>query len=106
MKRFFIIAAICISISAYAQPTITKDQADYCVDLKDGILVLTEHELTVEGDVLLNDSSIISKNGVISRKNGEKISLRSGQCVDQDGNIHMIVDPKLNNKDTEKKKKE
>jgi hypothetical protein len=107
MKTIVKIVAFCLTVSAYAQqPTPTKETAEYCADLKDGVVVLTEQELPVEGDILLLDSSVVSKNGTLIRKNGMKQSLQSGECVNQDGNIHMgPMTPKQEGEEKKKKKK-
>lgn len=90
MKKIIFGTALLFACAANAQqPVMTKEQAEYCADLRDGMVVLTEQEQEVEEDILLRDSSVISRGGTLTRKNGAKLTLQRGECVDQDGNIYL-----------------
>ena len=59
----------------------------YCAMLKDGKMVLMKENVPVVADIELKDGSSISKDGSIRRKDGTKISLGNGECVDVNGTV-------------------
>ena len=59
----------------------------YCAMLKDGKMVLLKDNAPVAADIELKDGSLVSQDGSIRRKDGTRISLSNGECVDVNGNV-------------------
>lgn len=62
-------------------------KVQYCAMLLDGKMVLMKDNAPVAAEIMLKDGSSISKDGSIRRKDGTKISLSNGDCVDTEGNV-------------------
>lgn len=107
MKMKAIVLMICglVSVGAFAQNP-AQNGSRYCATLKDGIVVVTHSDEVITEDAWLKDSSRVTKTGVIIKKDGNKIMLREGQCVDADGNV--LVSREMRNSEdkiADKKKK-
>ena len=94
MKISILIGCVLFAFSTTAQ--VPQEQGadrtnfgkvQYCAMLKDGKMVLMKDNAPVAAEILLKDGSSVSKDGSIRRKDGTKISLSNGDCVDSEGNV-------------------
>jgi hypothetical protein len=81
-------------VSAFAQNPVQNDETRYCAKLKDGVMVIMQNDLVISNDVTLRDSSKITKDGVLVKKNGNKVTLKEDECIDADGNILVLKESK------------
>ena len=58
-----------------------QNQSLYCVELKDGIPVLTSGGRPVLVEVTLENGTKIKTNGTVIRNDGTQFVLREGECV-------------------------
>ncbi len=95
MKKILILFALAmLALSGIAQksaremPTAFNTNEDkYCVTVKDSQSIITLNNKPVTIDIPLADGSILSPNGVLLKKNGTKVTLRNGECIDPKGKI-------------------
>jgi preprotein translocase subunit YajC len=72
-----------ISIIALSFPLkqSVQNSEKYCANLKDGVMVLTKDGIVVTSEVTINDSTTITPDCVIIKKDGTKTSLKDGECI-------------------------
>ena len=94
-KVFVIILATMFSLGVISQDRKIKKDDDskmksgrYCAELRDtnNIVILYNGILILE-DVNLANGSTIKTNGIVVKKDGSKIELKNGECVDSLGNL-------------------
>jgi hypothetical protein len=80
--------AFCLmAIRVFPQSPVQNDDSRYCAKLKDGIMVVTLNDQVITSDIVLRDSSRITKDAVLIKKNGKRMVLKEEECIDIDGNI-------------------
>jgi hypothetical protein len=67
-------------------------------------MVVTQNEQVITNDVMLKDSSKITKDAVLVKKNGGKVILNENDCIDIDGNILAARFEKKTPQEDKKKK--
>jgi len=65
----------------------TEDSSLYCVMLMDGKTMLMTEGKQVYTDIKLDNGIIIMTDGTVQKIDKTIISLKNGDCIDQDGNI-------------------
>ncbi|MFN8285929.1 MAG: DUF6799 domain-containing protein [Chitinophagales bacterium] len=90
MKKASIIAVLLMLITGLMaqkgnKPGRNTNSDIYCVMEKDSQSLITLNDKPVTIDVPLADGSILSPNGVLLKKDGTKVTLKRGDCVDQNG---------------------
>lgn len=80
-----------------------------CVMMKNGKMLMMKDGKTIDmnGDVTLNDGSVVSTNGTVKMKDGTTKMLKNGDSVDMNGNWERMdkMDRKPNeNKNVDPKK--
>ena len=60
---------------------------NYCAKLKDGVIVVMYQDNPITSDVLLDNGSVVKPDGTIVTKDGNKINLKDGECIDKSGAI-------------------
>ena len=78
--------------------------ATYCAILKDGKMMLMAEGKQVNNDVKLADGTIVKIDGTVEKSDKTKITLKNGDCIDQDGNV-IPSDKKRTEKDQLKEEK-
>jgi hypothetical protein len=89
---FFIVAAGILSLNAI-EDLPNKIANKYCAEMKDGVLTVTNDGAAITSDITLANGAVIKTDGTVNMKDGSKIVLHEGDCVDADG-IIMKGDPK------------
>jgi hypothetical protein len=89
---FFIIAAGILSLNAINDLP-NKFAVNYCAELKDGVLQIVHDGVAISSDVTLSNGTIIKADGTVISKDGSKVVLSEGDCVDKDGML-MKDNPK------------
>jgi hypothetical protein len=100
MKK--IIALITSSVFAWnvhlAQDIKYEDQTKdvnkimmYCATLIDGKMILMDqNQKPVLSEVILKNGIKISTDAIVTQKDGSKIALKNGECVNANGNIEKV----------------
>lgn len=69
-----------------AQAEVSKAKAGtYCVEVRDGVRVVTHDGEIMTMEVALSDSTRITPNGTLIRTDGARAVLKEGECVGSDG---------------------
>jgi len=80
--------ALILSLNIIAQNSDTKSYgSSYCAKMKDGIIVVIYQGNPITSDILLDNGAIIKPDGAIITKDGNRITLKDGECINQDGTI-------------------
>jgi hypothetical protein len=84
MKSLLLIFSICLTLSSpfWGNPG-RSDK--YCAAMRDGVMVLMKDGMVVTSDVTLKDSTKVTTNCIVIRKDGSKINLKDGECITGDG---------------------
>ena len=85
------IAAHFITKESMAQDPVVADR--YCAELQDGKMVLMQDNKPVMAEVALNDGSKVTTACIVIRKDGTIVALKTGDCIDKDGNINNMTAP-------------
>ena len=100
----FILPVIQISTLSYQSVARTlvesEKDAKYCAMLKDGKLMLLRENESITADITLKDGSILTTDGAILRKDGTRVLLQNGECVDEQGKV-LAKDKKDKKQDKE-----
>ena len=65
-----------------------KIQSDlYFAKLKDGKIVMVYQGVIMTADVVLDNGTQIKTDGSVVKKDGTKLSLKEGECVDKEGRM-------------------
>jgi hypothetical protein len=59
----------------------------YCASTKDGNIIVMNGKSELVVDITLENGTKITTDGYIVTKDGSKTALKSGDCVDKNGNI-------------------
>ena len=92
MKRIVIsIAACAYVLIAFAPKFEDRDNKawkdKYCASLKNGEIIVMNGKSELFVDVTLENGTKITMDGYVIKPDGTKTALKSGECVDKDGNI-------------------
>ncbi|HXD93931.1 MAG TPA: DUF6799 domain-containing protein [Bacteroidia bacterium] len=80
--------ALVLSLNIIAQNNNTKSNGSgYCAKMKDGIILVIFHDNPITSDMLLDNGTIIKPDGAIITKDGNRITLKDGECINQDGTM-------------------
>ena len=90
---FFIIAAGILSLNAIDDLPNKFEQNNYCAEMRDGILTIVHDGSAINSDITLSNGTTVKVDGSVILKDGSKITLSEGDCVDTDG-ILMKDTPK------------
>src|ERR1043166_7595829 len=60
----------------------------YCAKMKDGKLVVMHEGAAITADVTLANGTIIHPDGSVMKKDGSKMMLKEGECLDKGGIVH------------------
>ena len=66
-----------------------NEDKKYCAVLQSGKTVLTLNGKTITWEVKLANGTRVSATGQLTKKDGRKVNLIAGECVDKDGNLLM-----------------
>lgn len=66
----------------------TTRQVYYCMNMKDGRVVLEQNGQVPKKTVKLDNGATVTKNGMVTRKNGTQMQLQNGDCIARNGTIH------------------
>ena len=87
-KATLLILALIIELSVSAQHNDKLYQSRYyCAKLRDGVIVVMYQDNPITSDVILDNGSTIKPDGTIITKDGNKLILKDGECIDQSGSI-------------------
>ncbi|MFL5764988.1 MAG: DUF6799 domain-containing protein [Bacteroidia bacterium] len=89
---------------AFSQDPVMPER--YCAELKDGKMTMILDSKPVTAEVALNDGSKLTPGGLLIKKDGTVVALKTGDCVDKEGNINNTVSPQApirKKRDTDKK---
>ncbi|MES2592447.1 MAG: DUF6799 domain-containing protein [Bacteroidota bacterium] len=88
MKKITFLAAACaLSFSTFAGNGSNEHGEKYCAKLKNGKLLVMHEGTEVTSDITLNNGTKISKDGTVWKKDGAKMVLKEGECVDIEGEV-------------------
>lgn len=74
---------------------IPEDHPDkYCAKMKDGKKVVMYQGSVLTMETALNDGSRIQPDGTIIKNNGNRTTLKTGECVNKDGIVMQEKDMK------------
>ena len=59
----------------------------YCASTKDGNIIVMNGKTELVVDMTLENGTKITTDGYVIKKDGTKTALKSGECVDKNGNI-------------------
>jgi hypothetical protein len=76
-----------LSLNIIAQNNDKSYGTSYCAKMKDGIIVVIYEGNPITSDILLDNGAIIKPDGAIITKDGNRIKLKDGECINQDGTI-------------------
>jgi hypothetical protein len=107
MKKLIGLIIVCIlTLNAIAQDNesmkMQKPQetsAKYCAMLKDGKIKMMQDTRDLVADVTLSNGVKIKTDGTVIKSDGTQITLKNGECVDNNGTV-------MNPKSEDKMKKE
>ncbi|MGZ3864509.1 MAG: DUF6799 domain-containing protein [Bacteroidia bacterium] len=96
--RIYVFILITGILSSYIPPDDGNKRLNkkYCARLKGGETRMTYEGKEITSDVYLDDGTKIKTDGTIIRKNGSKVFLKEGECIDKEGNLlslKMIPSP-------------
>ena len=96
-KSILLIAAslFVVNIMAHGDDKLNQGQ-NYCAKLKDGVIVVLYQDNPITTDVMLDNGSAIKPDGTIITKDGNKLTLKDGQCVDKSGAIPVKENKQIN----------
>ena len=66
----------------------------YCAKMKDGKLTVMQNKAELTIDVTLSNGTVVKTDGEVIRKDGTKLVLKDGECVDNLGNLVKAKDEK------------
>jgi hypothetical protein len=93
MKKI-ILLLFCFSIQfVSAQKSITKEKdpaISYCATLVNGKMVIMQDKKIMENTVVLKNGLKISTDGILIKRNGSKVLLTNGECVNQNGIVEKV----------------
>ena len=87
MKTFFVTAVSLLSLGAVAGNDTRTDDDKYCAEMKDNRLVVVHEGNVITRDVTMSDGTQLLIDGTIVSKDGSRVMLRTGQCMDSNGRI-------------------
>lgn len=92
MKKMILAAAVMmISMGAFAG----DDHGDkYCGKLKDGKVVVMYEGHVLTSDAVLADGTIVKPDASVVMKDGSKMMLNDGECINKDGSTTIKTQPK------------
>ena len=67
----------------------------YCAHLMDGKVMIMQDKKDVASDVTLTNGTTIQMDGTVTKKDGTKMYLKNGDCVDNNG---KLIDPRDSDK--------
>jgi hypothetical protein len=65
----------------------------YCVELKDGKMIMVEDNKPLTSEVTLNDGSKLTPAAMVIKKDGTVLALKTGDCIDKEGNVNNAAAP-------------
>jgi|ERR1051326_4042886 hypothetical protein len=68
--------------------------AKYCASFNNGQASVTKDNNPLQADVKLKNGSTLTKDGKIIKKDGTTTTLKSGECIDENGNMPSKVTSK------------
>ncbi|HKC67037.1 MAG TPA: DUF6799 domain-containing protein [Bacteroidia bacterium] len=87
-KIISLIITLILALNITAQHDDNMYQArSYCAKLKDGVIIVMYQDNPITSDVILDNGSVIKPDGTILTKDGNKLTLKDGECIDQSGAI-------------------
>src|SRR4051812_22517994 len=94
MKKLMLIVGILFSLNVFGQtakPTTSSNEKaskhTYCATVKDGKVVVKNEDKAITADAVLDNGIRITSDGYIVKKDGNRTALKSGQCVNESGDI-------------------
>jgi hypothetical protein len=88
MKLFSLITLTFLSLNITAGDGDPKtSQEKYCAKVKDGKLTVMHEGNPITGTVTLTNGMQIMTDGTILNRDGTKLMLKEGECVDKDGKL-------------------
>jgi hypothetical protein len=91
-KSLFLAAFSLLAFAAGAQTKDNKPPYDnYCMQMNGGKLVVMYQGKLLTHDVALDNGSRLKPDGTINKKNGDKVLLKEGECVDPEGKIYSAA---------------
>lgn len=112
MKTIVFAMTICLIsttiISAKAISTLDEHGDKYCAKMKNGKLTMMHEGKELTADVTLDNGTRIKTDGTVVKKDGTKMTLKKGECVDREGKMAGMYkdgDHKDHDKDYHKDKK-
>jgi hypothetical protein len=64
----------------------------YCAEVKDGKLTMMHQEKVMVAEVTLENGTRITPDANVIKKDGTKMTLKAGECVDMEGNMVELKD--------------
>jgi len=89
MKTLFFAIVCSLSVTVYAggEKTSIAHPDKYCAKMKDGKLVVMHQENEMTSATTLTNGVQIQPDGTVTKTDGSKVMLKTGECVDKDGKI-------------------
>jgi hypothetical protein len=83
------------ALNTFAQEVASKGSAEetyvkenkYCAEMQDGKIKVMMDENVLNADVTLANGTRITSDAWVIKRDGSKIGLKAGQCVDLEGNV-------------------
>ena len=104
IKILFFVPIILLVLHIHALGNNTFDNPSknkYCVEVRDGKLVVLQEDKIVVAEVTLNNGARLTPEANLIQKDGTSTMLKAGECVDMEGAIEKA--PKENSKNVSKK---
>lgn|GEM_PF-1815469 len=81
---------------AATQPAAAKCDMKNCCMMKDGKLVQMKDgkEIAMTEDVKLGNGTLVHKDGSMDTKDGKKMMLKDGECIDMNGTMGRVRLPR------------
>jgi len=64
-----------------------QEPDQYCAKMRDGKMVVMHEGKEITSDVFLKNGTTVKPDGTIISKEGVRVSLRDGQCIDANGKL-------------------
>jgi len=80
--------SLCFFLVAYDKGRKPEKEDDrYCAKMKDGVMKVVHEGEVITMDVLLADGTQVKTDGNIIKKDGTRITLKEGECIDKSGQL-------------------
>jgi hypothetical protein len=89
MKKLIFLTTACIFAFNTSLKSLDDNNKKYCCKKKDGKVTVMHDGSALKSDATLDNGTTIKTDGTVIKKDGSKVMLKEGECVNMDGKIVM-----------------